>query len=200
MTPRRLEAEVLRDTMLMLSGTLNLEPYGPGFKPAIPAEANQARNVKDKYPKDAQDNSATRRRSVYMFHKRVVPYPLFQAFDRPDLLVSCSRRQDTTVAPQALALMNDAFVRSCATGFAERLLAACDNDEERMVKLSFAMAFTRQPTKTELSGATAFIHSQTKARERRRVHEDPPLSNARLQAVSDYCQSLFALNEFIYVD
>lgn len=200
MTPRRLEAEVLRDTMLLLSGTLNLEPYGPGFKPAIPAEANQARNLKGKYPKDVEDNAATRRRSVYMFHKRVVPYPLLQAFDRPDLLVSCSRRQDTTVAPQALALLNDAFVRSCATGFAQRLLEVCGEDDEQAVKLSFAMAFTRQPTASELCGASAFIRSQTTTRAGRHTTENDAEINFRLQALSDYCQTLFALNEFIYVD
>jgi hypothetical protein len=199
MTPHRLEAEVLRDAMLSLSGTLNLEPYGPGFKPAIPAEANQARNLKDGYPKDAQDNAATRRRSVYMFHKRVVPYPLFQAFDRPDLLVSCSRRQDTTVAPQALALLNDEFVRSCAKGFAERLLEAC-GDDEQVVKLSFSMAFTRQPTESELRSAAAFIRAQSEARQSRRAQNSEAESNVRLQAISDYCQTLFALNEFIYVD
>ena len=101
---------MLRDAMLAVSGTLNLEAGGPGFKPYIPPEANQARNIQGgDYPKDAKDDADTRRRSVYMFHKRLVPYPLFQAFDRPDLLVSCSRRQNTTVAPQAMALLNDRF-------------------------------------------------------------------------------------------
>ncbi|MCA9180945.1 MAG: DUF1553 domain-containing protein, partial [Planctomycetales bacterium] len=200
MMPHRLEAEVLRDAMLSLSGTLNLEPYGPGFKPAIPAEANQARNLKDGYPKDAQDNAATRRRSVYMFHKRVLPYPLFQAFDRPDLLVSCSRRQDTTVAPQALALLNDTFVRSCAEGFAQRLLEACGDDDEQVVKLSFSMAFTRQPTESELRGASAFIRAQTNARQIRCAQDNESENNVRLRAIGDYCQTLFALNEFIYVD
>jgi len=92
-----------------------MKPYGSGFKPYISAEANQARNLKDGgYPKNAKDDSATRRRSVYMFHKRVVPYPLFQTFNWPDLLQSCGRRENTTAAPQALALLNGRFVRNCA--------------------------------------------------------------------------------------
>ena len=70
--------------MLAAAGTLNLEPFGPAFKPPIPAEAMVARNTKSPYPADAKDDASTRRRSVYMFHKRVVPYPLLQAFDRPD--------------------------------------------------------------------------------------------------------------------
>ena len=81
-----------------------------------------ARNLKDAYPKDVQDSPAVRRRSIYMFHKRVVPYPLLQAFDKPDAQQSCGRRDNTTVAPQALALLNDAFVRMVSQDFADRLL------------------------------------------------------------------------------
>src|SRR5256885_16422440 len=75
----------------------------------------------DPYPKDLKDTPATRRRSIYLFHKRVVQNPLLQAFDAPDAQASCGRRENTTVAPQALALLNDPFVRSCALHFAERL-------------------------------------------------------------------------------
>ena len=74
--PQRLEAEILRDAVLSVSGTLNPKPFGPAFKPPIPPEAMLARNTKDPYPKDARDTDATRRRTVYMFHKRVVQHPL----------------------------------------------------------------------------------------------------------------------------
>ena len=57
-----------------------------------------------------------------MFHKRLLPYPTLQAFDRPDLLVSCANRQNTIVAPQALAILNDSAVRQYACDFADRLL------------------------------------------------------------------------------
>ncbi len=195
MPPRRLDAEILRDAMLAVSGTLNLQSGGPGFKPYIPPEANQARNIQGgDYPSDAPDDASTRRRSVYMFHKRLVPNPLFQAFDRPDLLVSCSRRQNTTVATQAMALLNDRFVRACANDFAKRLLESCQDDDLRLVQESFALALTRSPTETETSAAVDFIRGQTAARQTRGETE------ARSEAVTDYCQSLFCLNEFLYVD
>src|SRR5262249_43191101 len=95
--PRRVESEILRDSILAVSGTLNPEMYGPAFKPPIAEEAIQARNVTNPYPKDAKDAEATRRRTVYMFHKRVVQYPLMQVFDGPDAQASCGRRENTTV-------------------------------------------------------------------------------------------------------
>ncbi len=195
MTPMRLEVEALRDAMLSVSGALNLQAFGPSFKPYIPPEANLARNIKgENYPSDAPDNADTRRRSVYMFHKRLVPYPLFQAFDRPDLLVGCSRRQNTTVAPQAMAMLNDRFVRDCAIDFARHLLADGGDNDMKLVEDSFRLAFSRRPSDLETEASISFIQAQREAREERDRLEAP------IEAVADYCQTLFGLNEFIYVD
>ena len=112
--PHRLEAEILRDAVLSVSGMLNQQPFGPAYKPHIPPEAMLARNTKDPYPKDARDTPATRRRTVYMFHKRVVQYPLMQAFDGPEAAVSCGRRNVTTVCAAGAALLNDTFLRDRA--------------------------------------------------------------------------------------
>jgi hypothetical protein len=194
MVPRRLEAEILRDAMLSVSGTLNPQTYGPAFKPLIPAEANVARSLKSPYPKDVKDSPDVRRRSVYMFHKRVVPYPLFQAFDRPDSLQSCGRREQTTVAPQALAILNDGFVRGCAEDFAERLLNEHANDSKQLIERAFRLALGRAPTETELAASTTFLESQTNRREARGS------SASQQEAVSDFCQVMFGLNEFLYLD
>ncbi len=197
--PQRLEAEVLRDAMLAVSGTLNLEAFGPAFKPPIPKEAvGAARNLKTKYPDDAKDEPATRRRTVYMFHKRVVPYPLLQAFDRPDLLQSCGRRDDSTVAPQALAILNDDFVRTRATDFAQRLIDDCGEDTPEVVRCAFGLAVARSPGESEAAAAEAFIASQQERRQQR--DSDQPADETRRQAITDFCQTLFGLNEFLYVD
>jgi mono/diheme cytochrome c family protein len=196
MTPRRLEAEALRDAMLAVSGTLNPEAYGPGFKPPIADEALTARNLKSPYPDDADDGPATRRRTVYMFHKRLVPYPLLQAFDRPDLMQSCGQRDQTTVAPQSLALLNDQFVRLRANDFATRLVSDCGDDDERLVDQAFRTSLGRPPSEPELATSIAFIVSQTDSRE----PQTNDVSAARHAAVADFCQTLFSLNEFLYVD
>ncbi len=196
--PQRLEAEVLRDAMLSVSGTLNLEPFGPAFKPPIPKEAIAARNLKSKYPNDAKDEPATRRRTVYMFHKRVVPYPLLQAFDRPDLLQSCGRRETSTVAPQALALLNDSFVRTRASDFAQRLINESGGENRVLVERGFELAVGRSPSPSEAAAALAFIAAQQERRQKRKA--DQPAEEAHRRAVTDFCQTLFSLNEFLYVD
>lgn len=196
--PLRLEAEMLRDSMLAVSGTLNLEPFGPAFKPPITGDAMVARNLKDPYPKKIKDGPATRRRSVYMFHKRVVPYPLLAAFDAPDAQQGCGRRPTTTVAPQALALLNDPFVRGCAVDLADRLRREAGDSNANCVARAYQLALGRAPVESEAEASSKFIDAQT---ERRRAREpQTPPDETRRQALADFCQALFGLNEFIYVD
>ena len=202
MTPQRLEAEAMRDAMLAVSETLNLQAGGPGFKPYIAPEANLARNIKGEgYPKNAKDDATTRRRSVYMFHKRLIPYPMFQAFDRPDLMTSCARRQNTTVAPQAMVILNDRFVRSVARDFANSLVqkqtgksASAEFELKPIIEMAFETSFARLPTNREIKTSIQFIEGQTKVRTGR-SERDP-----RIEALTDFCQSLFGLNEFLYID
>ncbi|MEP0429423.1 PSD1 and planctomycete cytochrome C domain-containing protein [Rhodopirellula bahusiensis] len=202
MNPQRLEVEVMRDAMLAASDTLNLQAGGPGFKPYIAPEANLARNIQGEgYPKDAADDETTRRRSVYMFHKRLIPYPMFQAFDRPDLMTSCDRRQNTTVAPQAMVILNDRFVRTVARDFANLLLQKQASGShpakwrpQPVIEDAFETVFARPPTESEMRTSIQFIDAQANAR------SDRAERDSRIEALTDFCQSLFGLNEFIYID
>src|SRR5262249_59077857 len=116
---------------------------GPAFKPPIRAEAMVARNIQNPYPKNVAEGPEERRRRVCLFHKRVIPYPLFQAFDAPDAQQCTGRRAVTTVAPQALALLNDPFVRARAGDFADRLLNETGGDPARSVDRAYRLAFGR---------------------------------------------------------
>jgi len=194
--PQRLEAELLRDAMLAVSGKLNTNMHGPAVKGPIAAEAIQARNVQDPYPGDLKDSSSTRRRSVYMFHKRVVQSPLMQAFDGPDAQASCGRRENTTVAPQALALLNDRFVRTRAINFAERIEKEAGGDSAAQARLAWRLGLGREPSSTELESGVAFINAQLQERASRKGDE----KTIQQLALADFCQAIFALNEFIYVD
>ncbi len=196
--PRRLEAELLRDAMLAAAGTLNLQMYGPSFKPPIAVEAMQARNVKNPYPRDAVDAPDTRRRTVYLFHKRVVQYPLLQAFDAPDAQVSCGRRVNTTVAPQALALLNDPFVRLRAEELARRAANEAGGDLDAQIRRAFVLSLARELAPEELEELRRFVTGQSASRRERGT---PAAEEAALHAaMTDLCQTLFGLNEFIYVD
>jgi hypothetical protein len=184
--------------MLAVSGTLNTASYGPGVKPPIAPEAMLARNLKDGYPDKIEDSPEIRRRSIYLFHKRVVPYPLLQAFDKPDAQQTCSRRDHTTVAPQALALLNDPFVRTVASEFADRLIQQHPDDVQAQLRSAYRLALSREADDDELAVATAFITEQASQRKSR----DPELDASSLhrQAMTDFSQAMFGLNEFLYVD
>jgi hypothetical protein len=195
---QRLEAEILRDTVLSVSGTLNPQVFGPAFKPPIPPEAMLARNTKDPYPKDLVDNWDTHRRSVYLFHKRVVQHPILQAFDGPDAATTCGRRNTTTVAPQALALLNDTFFRARATEFAGKLFDKAGAKPEDWVNRGFRLAVSRLPSDAERAACVEFIRRRMDSRRTRESSQTPEA--IRLNALTDFCQALFSLNEFIYVD
>jgi len=194
--PQRIESEILRDAMLAVSGALNTQMFGAAVKGPIPPEAIQARNMNDPYPKDLKDAPATRRRSVYMFHKRVVQNPLMQAFDGPDAQASCGRRETTTVAPQALALLNDTFVRARAMDLAQRVENEAGAEAHAQVRLAWRLALGREPSNAELKSGMAFLIAQ---RQQRSAREQDKPNDAKL-ALADLCQAIFALNEFIYVD
>lgn len=104
----------------------------------------------------------------------------------------------TTVAPQALALLNDPFVRRRAEEFAARLGAGAGGDTDAQIRRAFQFCFNRAPAHDELADARNFINSRAEARRQRDAKQ--PAATARRLAFADFCQSLFGLNEFIYVD
>src|SRR5207237_2049930 len=188
--PLRIESEIVRDAMLAVSGTLNPQMFGPAVKAPIAPQAIQARNMTDAYPKDLKDTPATRRRSIYMFHKRVVQNPLMQAFDGPDAQASCGRRENTTVAPQALALLNDKFVRARAIDFAQKVEKEAGAEPQAQVRRAWLLALGREPSANELESGRAFINAQFQQRSTR----DPsgPKLDTRTLVLADFCQAIFA--------
>src|SRR5436189_83387 len=122
-----------------------------------------------------------------MFHKRVVQHPLMQAFDGPDAQASCGRRENTTVAPQALALLNDTFVRARAMDFARRVEKEAGAETEARVRRAWRLALGREPSTDELDSATAFTNGQIQ----RRSTRDPDKTEPQHQALADLCQAVF---------
>ena len=181
---RRLESEAIRDIILDASGNLNLEAGGPGFFPPIPDEVREA------FPKGkwdmTEEGPATWRRSVYTYQKRGLRYPLFEVFDQPNMNVTCERRTSTTVPTQALTLLNNEFALRQAQAFAKRVSKLADTDAQR-VREAYRIALSRAPTQSEMEANLGFLQQQ------REYHEGDPLA-----ALTDLCDVILNLNEFLY--
>jgi cytochrome c553 len=191
--PRRLEAEVLRDSLLTISGKLNQTMYGPGIYPRIDPDIVNT-GSRPRWPLDAKDDDATFRRSVYIFVKRSVLLPLIEVFDCPVTVVSVPVRPVSTVSPQALALMNNQFVLEQAGFIAERVAREAGANLRAQVRRAFQLTLNRLPSVKETQWALDFIKAQT-AGYAERKNERPEVG-----ALRDFCHALINLNEFLYLD
>ena len=204
---RRLEAEAIRDSILMASGQLNLQMYGPGVKPKIPDGLVDTNNTKEMWPKIAQEGPEQWRRSVYVFVKRSVPLPMMEGFDAPTTTQTCERRMTTTVATQALQLLNDDFSNEQAQYMAARVIHEAGDDVNRQIERAYWLAFSRPPT---ISSDSRRFNSSSKRlkleqaavenrAERSRAEAKSPTA-VRRSALADFCHVLFNSNEFVYVN
>ncbi len=182
MNRMRLDAEELRDAVLACAGTLNAKMGGPPVIPPLaPDEVNALGDV-TQWPATL-DPAESLRRSIYMYVKRTFRLPMLDTFDLPDSTLSCSRRDVTNVAPQALALINNEFVSARAREFAARLRKIGGDNPAAWVADGWQIALGRAPSQAERSRALAMLDEPDKTR-----------------ALADFCLMLFNLNEFIYVD
>jgi hypothetical protein len=193
MQPHRVEAEVIRDSILSLSGNLNDEMGGPGIYPRIDSSVI-ASGSRPRWPLEVKEGPKEWRRSVYIFVKRSVLVPLIEVFDCPVTVVASPVRSVSTVSPQALALLNNEFVLEQSQYFAERVKREAGSDLRAQISRAFEVALSRRPTVKENLWATEFIKAQT-AGYAQRNQEKPDDA-----ALRDFCHALINLNEFLYVD
>ena len=201
---RRLEGEAVRDVMLQLSGQLNRRMFGRSARPDLPSDLDSRYAWKP----DA-DEANRNRRSIYVFAKRNLRYPLLDVFDMPDMHNSCPSRPRTTTAPQALAMLNGSFALEQARRWSGRLLAEHRSDLETFARAAFAEAYARPANVKELQVARQFVSSQTAiikqagdATANGSLPEPMPkrLPPALAAAYVDFCHAILNSNEFLYVD
>jgi hypothetical protein len=155
---RRLGAEELRDSMLMVSGNLNTKIGGPSVIVPIEKELVEALYKPSQWQVTA-DTSEHKRRSIYLLVKRNLHLPMMEVFDAPDSLVSCPRRESSTHAPQALELLNGTFSNEQAEAFAARLLKSSGGNAPRMVDQAYLLVAGRRPNAKERQVAIEFARS-----------------------------------------
>ena len=156
---KRLDAEQLRDAILVTSGEINLKSGGPSFYPAMSVEALEGLSKKS----SAWGNSSLaerNRRSIYMMTKRSRLLPLMTTFNFTDTTLPCGQRDVTTVATQALALLNNHFVHQQSSAFADRLRKEYPDDVVAQIRAAWNHATGRNPTADELAASREHVSDQ----------------------------------------
>ena len=192
---QRLEAEILRDAIMTVSGGIDLTVGGPAVFPHIPSDilfqsdgkgfwcGNPPAGQRITAPStgfwcEEPDRPEVWRRSVYVFRRRSLGFPFFDTFDLPDQNQTAAARNVSTVSTQALTLMNNPFVLNQAELFAQRLEREAPGDLDAQIDLAYLIALTRQPTDAEREVARGL---------------------ATEQSLVDFTHVMMNLNEFLYL-
>ncbi len=185
---RRLTAEEIRDSILKLTGKLNLKMGGPPIYTEMPPEVLATASR----PSQAWGHSPEQernRRSAYVYIKRSLAVPMLKAFDSPDTDSTCAVRFATTVPTQSLTMLNSKMMNDNAELLATRLEHECGNDRKAQVQKAFSLAFSREPSDTEIQQAVDAIASMQKKFD---------LSDH--DALERFCLLTLNLNEFVFLD
>ena len=175
---RRLEVEAIRDSMLAVSGRLNLQMEGPSIFPPVPRAILEGNSDIDKIWK-VSDESQASRRTVYAFLKRAMIHPMLEVLDLCDTTQASAKRAVTTVPTQSLTLFNGDFVNAEAVHFAARLRREAGGDARSQIRLAYQLALCRPPTAREAESMSRFLESES---------------------LEQLCRAVLNLNEFVYPD
>ncbi len=176
---RRLDGEAIRDSLLAVSGRLNRAMGGRSVFPELPPELSRLSSKGAVWPVSPRTEDRERR-SLYVFVRRNLRYPFFEVFDRPDTNASCPQRAVTTIAPQALSLLNSPLARDAARALAARALGEAGPDPARQLEWMGRLVFGRPPDDAERRLIGQF-----------RAHDG---------SLYHLCLAILNTNAFVYVD
>jgi hypothetical protein len=207
----RMEAEAVRDSMLQVAGLLSTKMGGPGVFPPLPAGTTKELSATAAAGgwRNEKDPAQINRRSVYIFVRRNLRYPMMQEFDSANNFDVHSARINTVTPSQTLELMNFDTVVNWAQSFAGRVLNDNGLSEEAQIDRAYKLAFGRAATAEERGIAASFFKTQTPILQARfDAASKPPLPSnlpegmnpARAAAWVDFCQMLLNSNEFLYLN
>jgi len=180
---RRMEAEVLRDSLLLVAGQLDEKRFGPADPVSVRADGLV---------------ESGRRRSVYVQQLRKHPPTLLESFDLPAMNPNCVQRSESLVATQALHLLNDTTVRNLAGHFADRVLREAGENLERQVERVSLVALSRRPSAAETEIG---LDALTKLRAEWGRHLPPARKDETArQSLKTYCHTMMNAAMFLYID
>jgi hypothetical protein len=184
---RRVESEVIRDSMLKVSGKLNPRMFGPAVPLITLPDGSITLPPDDQLP----EPSAKYRRTIYLMSRRNFHLPILGSFDQPIINTSCARRMSSSVVLQPLSMLNDPFVREQSEAMAEHVTALCGSDRRAEIESAFTLALARSPSNDEMAWSRAFLQDQQ--------HNLASGANSERQALVSLCQMLFNTSEFLYI-
>jgi hypothetical protein len=192
---QRVDVEVIRDSILAVSGQLNPQMHGPAVYLPIAREVVEAHTDKEGAWRGSPPDQE-KRRTVYAYIKRTLLVPMLEVFDLCDVNQTTERRVTTSIAPQALTLYNGQFVNEQAAEFARRLLREAGAMPEKQIDLAYRLALARPPRPDELAATMSYLETETAAQTR----ENPakPKSDVHQLALVQLCRVILNLNEFVY--
>lgn len=182
---RRLEGEAIRDAILASSGQLNLKAGGVGVRPPLPLEL-VGTLLKNQWNVTADPAEHTRR-SIYLFARRNLRFPILEMFDRPSANASCGLRNVSTTAPQSLHLLNSKFTLTMAQEMS-RMIAEREPDRTAQIQSAFRRSLGRHATDEELGEVLQLWGGSVSG------------ASGSAEPLTHLCLSLFNSNEFVFVD
>jgi hypothetical protein len=187
MPMRRMDAEVLRDSLLAIAGRLRLESFGP-------ADGVKAR---DDGLVVSTPTGGTWRRSIYVIQRRTQPVTILGNFDRPQMNPNCIQRSNSNVVPQALHLLNNKMVYDLAVAFAERVQAEAGPDRQQQIERAFRLALGRTPSQQEQE---LVLRSMEELVLEWQQEQPDRKEEAPQRALENICHAVINLAAFIYID
>ena len=200
---RRLESEIIRDTVLAVTNQLNSKLYGE----AVPVmEDGVGRVVIGKENLDGERKPTKKidlageefRRSVYVQARRSRTLSMFETFDAPTMNPNCDRRSFSTVTPQSLLMMNSDFSIEHSNKLAQRVIDDVGEDVPLQIALAWQLTFAKPASEEELAEASNFVYAQrtliAKADQKLKAED------AAREALGVFCQALLSSSRFFYID
>jgi hypothetical protein len=188
---RRLEAEAIRDSILSVSGRLDMTMGGPPVP--LRSEPDGMVVVDDRALPEA---GAKHRRSVYLLSRRAYNLSFLSVFDQPLVALNCPARDASAVPLQSLTMLNDRFVDEQAVQFAARVAGVAGSTGERAIRAAFRLALARQPTAAEIKICSDLLDRQAAVYRSEKV----PPQEAERKALVQLCHTLLNTSEFLYAE